>query len=732
MDNTYCAFAHSANRRGHRHGLVEHLVGTAGRARAFGAPFGQPASCYSAALWHDIGKVAPEFQEYLLACENERPHARVNHKDAGAVLAASRPESAHLAPLLLGHHGGILNIGDVATIVQSARGRPDVVAAHRWAAEALPAAPATQPLASYPAPDRDLLMRLIFSALVDADFLDTEEHFDVERSTERYRLEPPMAELSAIEQAAHTGFIAGRPASGRVDPIRAEIRDTALAAAPLPPGLFRLTVPTGGGKTRTGLAFALRHAEVWGLQRVVVAVPFLTITDQTASVYRAILGDEAVLEHHSGVDPAAGRGSSAHLWRRLAAENWDAKVIVTTTLQLFESLFSNRPSSLRKAHRLAKSVVILDEAQALPLRILGVTTDALGALARSAGASIVLCTATQPALEEIDASLSGKIREIVPQFGEHFASLRRVTFAVPAADEAWSWERVANEAEQATQALVVVNRRRDALATLNHMSMGAHHLSTLLCGAHRRHVLKAVAGALQSGAPCHLVSTQVVEAGVDLDFPLVLRALAPFDSVVQAAGRCNREGRLDEGRCVVFRAEERDATGSYRRGIDTLKGMLAERAVDFGDPDLCRAFYARLYGQGSVTSAVVDPAGIREHVQKYLFETVAGEYRLIDEVTRPVVVLYPPLRVRVERLVAAVIQAERPERARSLLRQLQPYLVSLRAHEIDTARSRGLIEERAGLLVWAGVYDMRVGVAAILAQEECVQPSAAIDGGVVI
>lgn len=730
VDQLDCIFAHSANARGRGHPLDEHLAATAELAGEFGAYFGQRDACFTAGLWHDIGKAAPEFQEYLRACEDGRSHTRVNHKDAGAVLAASRRETAHIAPLLLGHHGGIPDIGDAATIVQAARNRADVSTALRWAAETVAVAPPVPPLLTSPPSHRDLLMRLIFSALVDADFLDTERHFDIERSALRHGT-ATVFELDALDQTAHQRFLSRRGAPNRVDAIRSNIRDVALDRAVLEPGLFRLTVPTGGGKTRTGLAFALRHASRWGLRRVVMAVPFLTITDQTAATYREILGGEAVLEHHSGIE-AAAVSPSARVWARLAAENWDATVVVTTTVQLFESLFSNRPASLRKVHRLARSVVILDEAQALPLQILGVTTDALAALARIAGASVVLCTATQPALEEIDTSLGGHIREIVPCFSEHFAAMRRVAYAVPAASQAWSWQRVATEARRSEQALVVVNRRRDALSVLGHLGADACHLSTLLCGAHRRRVLDAVRVALQSGAPCHLVATQVVEAGVDLDFPLVLRALAPFDSVVQAAGRCNREGRLGEGRCVVFRLEEPDAIGAYRRGIDTLKGMLAEGPIDFANPDVSTDYYRRLYGQGSVIGAVVDPTGMRAHVRNCQFATVASEYRLIDEIARPVVVRYPPQRALVERLLAAMIRADRPHQARTVLRRLQPFVVSLRPREVAAALARGEIEQTENLLIWKGDYDMRVGVAGILAAEAPPSTQSVEGGGGVV
>jgi CRISPR-associated endonuclease/helicase Cas3 len=357
--------------------------------------------------------------------------------------------------------------------------------------------------------------------------------------------------------------------------------------------------------------------------------------------------------------------------------------------------------------------VILDEVQALRLAVLGVTVDMLAALTRVAGASIVLCTATQPAIEEV-ADLAGGVREVVPDFERHFADLQRVAFTVPARGGPWSWERVAEEAMSADQALVIVNQRRDALALLEAMPSDTYHLSTLLCGAHRRHVLARVRRRLAAGQPCRLVATPVVEAGVDIDFPLVLRALGPFDSVVQAAGRCNREGRLPLGRCIVFRPEEADSRGEYRRGQATMIAMLRDGEVDFGSPAACRRYFQDLYGTGSEAKATVDPDKLRAAITKLSFQTVARAYRLIDEVTEPVIVLYPPARPRLEAWLAQIALATQPGESRRLMRRLQPYVVSLRKSDLDRAHRLGLVADRGGLAVWVGRYDMRTGVGELL------------------
>ena len=404
----------------------------------------------------------------------------------------------------------------------------------------------------------ETFVRLMFSTLVDADFLDTEEHFDPAASGMRGTA-LALPELWRRFEINHATMPAGL---GPVADVRADVYKACLAAADEPSGLFRLTVPTGGGKTLSAMAFALRHAISHSLDRVIVAVPFLTITEQTADAYRwafgPLDGDElTVLEHHSGVveqPDDAGDQDSSQVRRRLATENWDAPIVVTTTIQLFESLFSAHPGRCRKLHRLARSVIVLDEAQALPPHLLTPILDAVTELVRHYGATVVLSTATQPAFEAIPVFRRLQACEIVPNPERHFAALRRVRFEWPT--EPWPWAEVARRMMEAPQALAVVNSKADALDLLDTLDdPDTMHLSTLLCGAHRRAVIAEVRRRLGAGEPCRLVSTQVVEAGVDLDFPLVLRARGPLDSIIQAAGRCNREGRLVSGSVVVFRPE---------------------------------------------------------------------------------------------------------------------------------------------------------------------------------
>jgi CRISPR-associated endonuclease/helicase Cas3 len=721
MALAYRALAHSANTRGIRHPLVDHLQAVSEAAAGFATAFGAADAARLAGLWHDIGKFDPDFQRYLLDSEAGRgPAHGPDHKAAGARLAVES-QADLLAFVIAGHHGGMHDRADLRAWLAERGQTPGVATALGAARAALDLHPVPLSIPPGATADRvsiELLTRLVFSSVVDGDFLDTEAHFDPDHAGLR-RAGPPIEELWARASAAHDRLVAGGRRGGIVNAVRGEVYEACLAAAELPSGFFRLTVPTGGGKTLSGLAFALRHASRHGLRRVVVAVPFTSITEQTAAVYRDTLGNEALLEHHSAVDPGrtAGLDAASRIWLRLAAENWDVPVVVTTTVRLFESLFGNAPRATRRVHRLARSVIVLDEAQALPPHLLDVTLDMLTGLVRLAGASVVLCTATQPAFDPVTHPAVASAREIVPDHSRHFAALRRVRYETPARDGRWGWARVAAEMQTSRQALAIVNRRRDALHLLRLLPRETHHLSTLLCGAHRRRVLRRVRTKLAAGEPCRLVSTQVVEAGVDVDFPLVLRALAPFDSVVQAAGRCNREGRLDAGRCVVFLSEEEDILkkGAYRTGRDECLVMLREGTTDFDDPVACSTYFRRLYREVDTDDKQLRAA--RDHLR---FATIAHEYQLIDEITEEVVVAtYSGARRRVSTLLRFLDSDEERARSRAVLRRLQPYTVSLRRRDVERAEARGwVVRTRRGTATWTGPYDERTGVGALLTTEE--------------
>jgi len=388
--------------------------------------------------------------------------------------------------------------------------------------------------------------------------------------------------------------------------------EACLAAGEMEPGLFTLTAPTGSGKTLSTLAFALRHARRHGLRRIVIVLPFLSIIDQTVRVYREALaeiaaGDRYLLEHHSlALEQVEGEDNAARL-RGMLAENWDAPVVITTSVQLLESLFSNSPSACRKLHRLARSVVVFDEVQTLPLKIVLPTLAALSSLAGRYGTTVVFSTATQPAFMHLDKKVQGFCaagwhpREIVPQELRLFERLQRVRVSWPGDGERLAWDELAARFRELDQALCIVNLKkhaREVFAVLSSRHEGqAFHLSTAMCPKHRAAVLAAVRERLENGKPCFLVATQCVEAGVDLDFSSVFRALGPLDSIAQAAGRCNRNGKLASGDLHVFVPQDAGyPPGPYRQAAELTAVMLRggkEPSID--DPADFERYFRSLY-----------------------------------------------------------------------------------------------------------------------------------------
>ncbi len=706
------AYAHSNNDRGEPQDLVSHLRGVAELAALAAADMGCAEIGHFLGLWHDAGKFSTDFQSYLAACmadPSRRGHGP-DHKAAGALLTAK-----HLGPMSLlvqGHHGGLKSPTDFQSWVSSKRSEPSVAEATALAVQALPdlmprsnlSLPAhvlRDPLAA------ELFLRMTFSALVDGDFLDTERHFNARGSRIRgvdVTIEELWSRFESYHIQLHTR------SSGVVAEVRRAVYEACLAAAGEPPGLFRLTVPTGGGKTLSGMAFALRHALKHGHKRVVVAIPFISITEQTADVYRRVFGVDpagrpAVLEHHSAAFDMeeSEEYETDREWQRLATENWDAPIIVTTTVQLFESLFANGTSRCRKLHHLARSVIILDEAQSLPPHLLQPVLHALRELCINYGTTVVVSTATQPAFDSIPVFKDVPATEIVPDPGRYFEALRRVSYEWRT-DPSLSWDEVAGIMREEPQALAIVNTKKDALALLSAMDdPQALHLSTLLCGAHRRAVLERVKGLLAEGKPCRLVSTQVVEAGVDLDFPVVVRALGPLDGIIQAAGRCNREGQLAEGRVVVFRPRDGGIpAGAYRTAVGVTGSLLGGGSLDPDDPQVSGTYFGRLFA-----AVNTDREGIQKLRASFDYPEVSRRFRMIDDDTESVAIIgygTAEERTRVRDLLDCL--SGHSQEARLLLRRLQPYLVTVRRREAEKYRRRGLVSPvMPGLGEWLGAYD---------------------------
>lgn len=716
--------AHTPNEAGRWHLLADHLRGTASLAMAFAGWLGAAELGHAAGLLHDHGK-APEapFQAYLRCCAElgdavaRSRFPRRDHKALGAVLAMRGDErfGIFLAMVVLGHHGGLGDFSEAKGRLEEVLHDPSLEGKLAEAVGRLGEAlvPGPAPLPSWVDEartdlrgllDMELLYRMVFSCLVDADFLDTEAHFRPEEGNAR-QPERGLGGLLERFEVRGQGQLAAR-ADTPVNQARRQLYDQALARAECEPGLYRLAAPTGAGKTLVGLGWALHHARCHGLRRVVTAVPFITVTDQVAGVYRQFLdaGDDTVLEHHSQVAEDSG-------WSRLAAENWDAPVVVTTTVQLFESLFSNRTSRCRKLHRLAKSVIIVDEVQAIPLEVLEPVVDALWALVERFGASVLLMTATQPAFEHVSAAEGRPVEDVVPTalaFSPAFARSSIEVLPQPLAVA-----EVGRRVSQESQCLCIVNTVRDARAVTSSAGEGVLHLSTMLRPADRKARLAKIHSLLSQGQPCRVVTTQLVEAGIDLDFPLVLRAMAPLASIAQADGRCNRNGtREAKGRTVVFELEGGGSPPGayYGRGRAHTRVMLARPEVDdLRAPEVVAEWYRLLLNDPAVDR---DAHRVQDARRCLSYRKTAERFRLIDDDLVSVVVPWPDGDARRGPLEAVLADlADRRPVGPGRARQLQEATVSLRPRvarqAVESGSARSVTEH---LLRWDGPYDDQIGV----------------------
>ena len=704
-------YAHSPNQHGTWQTLEAHHRAVANRTGQFCEAFGAGILGRLVGAVHDIGKANPQFQEYLrkvhagVTKAKQVPHAIYS----GVALARLGREDLSLVTAC--HHTGLTNRSE-AKIKLSGVGEEG------WFNDVLKDLTldvSCRSLIPEYARDRlslEFFIRMVFSALVDADWLDTEAHYDHAKAharEERREMNLTAKELWQCFEVDQNNLLCtcSQGAETHVNAVRREIYHTCLDAANGAQGVYKLTVPTGGGKTRSAMGFALRHAIKHSLERVIFAIPYTSIIDQTADVYRGIFGDACVLEHHSGMDLTAidDDESEQVQWWQLASENWDAPIIVTTTVQLFESLFSNKSSRCRKLHNLARSVLVLDEVQTLPIHLLTPILSILQELVTNYGVTLVLSTATQPTFSIKDnpyvRNFECSVGEIVPNAEKYFQSLKRVEYYVE--PNPWDWQRVADEMMKHPQVLCVLNSRRDAVE-LFHLLEGdsTFHLSTLMCPAHRRSVIEEVRRRLSSGEPCRVVSTQVIEAGIDLDFPVALRAMGPLDRIVQVAGRCNREGRLAKGQVIVFEPEERHVpTGNYATATAEAQKILSAGQCDLNSPEVFALYFNRLWQDCNT-----DSKKIMELRESFNYATVAERFRMIDEDTVPVVVLWGDRPRELLQRLQAKGCASRKE-----WRDLQPYTVAVFRRQISEYLKSGCIDEVFdGLYVWTGNYDEKVGI----------------------
>ena len=703
------------------HRLDDHLRSVERLAGAFADKFGARDFGRLAGRWHDLGKFQPAFQAYIRRDSGFDPEAhqqdsvpgRVDHSSAGALHAVAHlgrngnrgaAIGRLLAYVIAGHHTGLPDWsqadGGAGSLEVRLRERGELLEATTAAPSALRMLAGDAPRGGPPSRESlSLWVRLLFSALVDADFLDTEEFMDPERAVARSGWKGLREIAETFERFMKTKV----RDDTKVNRIRGEILTWCRDAAEREPGLFSLTVPTGGGKTLSSMAFALRHALRHGKARVVYVIPYTSILEQTVDAFRKALGGEdpwtVVLEHHSNLDPdrETRRG-------KLAAENWDAPIVVTTSVQFFESLFAARTSRARKLHNLVGSVVVLDEVQLINADFLLPILDVLQFLVDEFHVTVLIMTATRPSWSDADAGdghLRG-VREIVPDPDSLHERLRRVRVRVPRRlDEPEEWDGVAERMLAEPSALCVVNRRQDArelFLRVRSEDPAAVHLSALMCGAHRSDVIKAVKERLARDEGVRVVSTQLVEAGVDLDFPVVFRAMAGLDSIAQAAGRCNREGGSDCGQVHVFVPPTSPPPGILRQAADVTRSLFAEGDLDPLAPRSFVRFFRELYW---LRGDRLDKEGIRRLLGhdgrsvelEYAFRTAASRFRLIDDRDRVSIVVRWPAPDGDPNVESALRDMEYTGGRRDIFRRLQRAVVGVSRHHLLPLEMAGAVEE---------------------------------------
>lgn len=695
--------------------LSEHLCNVSERAGEFGDAFSLVAKWTG--LLHDLGKYRDPFQEYLAG--ERSASVETHHAVYGAALAFQRN---WLGPsfAIAGHHTGLHNLRDLKALVESEKyntiKRLDALAERFETRLGKIPNDLAEPGFANPSIDKattEFYVRMLFSCLVDADFLDTERF---RTGFERYPIKMDPALLLKRLQARKAKF----DSSGELNQLRNRVFEDCLEKAAKPAGFFSLTVPTGGGKTLSSMAFALEHARRYGKRRVIVVIPFLSIIEQNAAEYRKVFdpeGEGIVVEHHSAVSVKEEDEKQVRSVEELAAENWDAPIIVTTSVQFIESLFSNRTSKCRKLHNITNSVVLLDEVQTLPTHLLNPLLHVLRDLKENYDTSFVFSTATQPAFGQSTSLPHGfnpnEVREIMSQPAKLFQKLGRVVYDVRTTENDWS--ELAVEWANEPQALGVVNTRKQAAewweklrepfpqSRLSEKALAkklssTFHLSSAMCAEHRTQVLNKVHRRLKEGRFCWLVSTQVVEAGVDIDFPLVYRALGPLDSIVQAAGRCNREGRLMDkegypakGRVVVFQPKDAKLPGGvYRVATDIAARLLEQMPTEdlSAEPELFGRYFLELFRYVPTDHQRRRESSIQEDREKLRFRDVARKAKVISDSTRSVIA---PMKEALKEVVAIRERAQAGGLRFTAedLRRLQRFTVNLNKSDymkLDTMR----------------------------------------------
>ncbi len=696
----------------------EHQQGVARLAAQFASEFGMGEWGRVLGLFHDKGKEQQGFQQYIKKMSGYQPEikaVKTPHAYVGAILAKRQFPKAFplLSNAIAGHHRGLYDFGDLKN--QLAQDLPSDVSTG-----AIDGTLSIPQKSIQIRTDFHHLQRMLFSCLVDADRLDTEAFMTPEQA----RLREGKTSLEQLYEKllTHLSGLNVSSADTVVNTVRRFVQQQCVEKSCGKVDFYSLTVPTGGGKTLASVLWALGHAIKNGLHRIIIAIPYTSIIVQTAATLKAIFGEENVLEHHSNVNEEDIGDDELARKYQLATENWDYPIVVTTNVQLFESLFSNAPSACRKLHNIVKSVLVLDEVQTLPLQFLRPIVDTFKTLNRVFDTSVLFTTASQPTLEGTIRGINPmtafealpKIHEIIPESAALHQKLRRVELDIN--DLPQSYDEVAAAVTQHPRVLCIVNTRRDAREIYNRLSKDEGiclHLSRMMCPEHVRQTIQLLKEALQDkrNTVIRVVATQLIEAGVDIDFPVVYRQQAGLDSILQAAGRCNREGLQKLGTTHVFSLQKEHTLpkGFITQTNNARLNMVGQ--FDWFSPDAMREYYRQLYSKiESFDETVFGKVKYSMHELLYKqdaeFEQAAHCFRLIDDKTIAVIVNWQCGMEFVDKL-------EKEGTTYQLLKMLSQYSVNVRQSDMKKLMQSGAVEEaREGVFVVSNpaFYDDKVGL----------------------
>lgn len=696
--------AHSENDNGKSQSMKLHLEGVAEVMCSFALTLDYAEIYACCGLLHDLGKYSDRFQQYIRFGGDKEPHAK------WGALFAIKNKLINVALPIIGHHAGMPNrdaMFETLNLCEKESQKWESIMRSLIDDEmTLPSCDNSPFNKISGITCKELFVRMLYSSLVDADSLDTERHFHKEqydmRSSKSLKVDVLLDSLNRrFESFTHTSPL---------NELRTKVRLYAQSLASKPQGSFSMTLPTGLGKTLCSLNWALHHARAHpNIKRIIIVLPFISIIDQTAAELKSIFKDyDVVLEHHSNVVYEGKEEENDYCKdsKQLATENWDYPIIVTTAVQFFESLFSNKRTKCRKLHNIQDSIVIFDEIQTLPINLAECTMKMLNDMLSLCRCSLLFCTATQPNFQtRKDFSGIDEISSLVEDPAMIFAATKRVEYHPVANYEKKSIDDVTDIViDQKDSVLIVCNTKKKALSfyeTLSERSdIPVLHLSTNMCQVHRMQIINEVKSRLQKGEKLILCSTQLIEAGVDMDFPVVFRELAPLESIIQSAGRCNREGKLNVGKVFLFQLEE---SGQPSKQYETF-AQYAQLCYQNNENRLTDAdFYTEYYTK--VTDLYAPGDDITPERQKLMFQNVADKYRIINSNTTPLFIY----RYDDESLKLYNEIKDKEFLGHKDYQRIAQYCVQVFDRFVNQ-NSRQIVNMPNGIILWSGAYTEELGL----------------------